>query len=43
MLVNAGDGDVVEPGRNIDEDSPAFGEDRVVGGVPGHCELGCDD
>jgi len=36
MLINADRGDAVEPGGVVDQDSPTFGQDRAVGGVPRH-------
>lgn len=38
VLVDPRDGDAVEPGRIPDQRPPAFGQDRVVGGVPGDPE-----
>ena len=38
VLVDADDGDPVEPGRVVDQNPLALGEDGVVGGVPGHPE-----
>jgi len=34
VLVDPEDPDAVEPGRVVDQDPPALGEDGVVGGVP---------
>jgi len=36
MLVDADDSDAVEPVRIVDQHALAFGQDRVVGGVPRH-------
>ena len=38
VLVHADRGDPVEPGGVVDQDALAFGQDRVVGGVPGDPE-----
>ena len=35
MLVDADHADAIEPGRVIDQDPLALGQDRAVGGVPG--------
>ena len=43
VLVDADDGDVVEPGRIVDKDPLSLGKDRVIGGVPGYGELGRDN
>jgi hypothetical protein len=42
VLVDAEHPDAVEPARIIDQTPPAFGEDGVVGGVPGDTEA-CGD
>ena len=38
MLVHADGLHAVEPGRVVDQDPLAFGQDRRVGGVPRHPE-----
>jgi len=38
VLIDAEDPDAVEPALVVDEDSLAFGKDRVVGGVPRDAE-----
>jgi len=38
MLIDTDHLHVVEPGGFVDQEPPAFGQDRAVGGVPGHGE-----
>ena len=38
VLIDADDLHAVEPGRVVDQDPLAFGQDRRVGGVPRHPE-----
>ena len=38
VLIDADHLHAVEPGRVVDQDPPAFGQDRVVGGVPRHAQ-----
>lgn len=42
VLIDADRGHPLEPARVVDESAPAFGEDRGVGGMPGHPESGRD-
>ncbi len=38
VFIDADHGDAVEPGRIVDQGALAFGEDGIVGGVPGDSE-----
>ena len=38
VLVHSDHGDAVKPGGVIDQDPSALGQDRVIGGVPGHSQ-----
>lgn len=38
VLVHSDHGDAVKPGGVIYQDPSALGQDRVIGGVPGHSQ-----